>query len=174
LQACCKRPTPSTCARRLCCIPHFGPPMAQHPRDRGCPRQQRHRHLGRRVKALQPRLCCCYSPAFASQRPLSHRPIVHSYSKSPANVNTAEQLSSKQHQGNPPSSREPERLAQCGRKPRRCAWLKKALHGPEVTGARARNRGIRSPRVLDFKQYDFNTVPPQPLINAAACEEEIS
>ena len=39
-------------------------------------------------------------------------------------------------------------------------WLKQAYHGPQFTGVRVKNRRVRFHRILDLKQYHFDSVPP--------------
>ena len=39
-------------------------------------------------------------------------------------------------------------------------WLKQNYHEPQLTGVRMKQRGVRFHRTRDFKQYNFNSIPP--------------
>ena len=39
-------------------------------------------------------------------------------------------------------------------------WLNTTCHGPQLTRICGNNRGVRLHRILDFKQYYLNSIPP--------------
>ena len=78
--------------------------------------------------------------------------------------------------GKAPRARRPpypfERLAECSLETSSSfSWVQKACRGPQCTGRRVKNGGVRIHRIRDFKQFYFDSIPPTSHLTRAGGHE---